>query len=202
MTNCNLLVALTAASIFLAGCSDTPASDEPDPATTESLNVGVDTSTDTGTMAASNSIVENIAGSPNHKMLHGTLQAAGLVERLGGDGEYTVFAPTDTAFVQVPPVTREGWMMPAQKPLLQAIVNHHVLSGRVDTAALDKLIDAGNGAATLKTLDGRDLLVRRSGDNSYILTSGSGNKATITEADLVQKNGVVHIVDAVLIPAT
>ncbi|MBL0767391.1 fasciclin domain-containing protein [Sphingopyxis sp. DHUNG17] len=202
MTNCNMLVALAAASICLAGCSDKPASGESDPVTSESLNVGVDKSVvDSGKMAASNSIAENIAGSPNHKMLHGTLQAAGLVERLGGDGEYTVFAPTDAAFVQIPPVTREGWMLPAQKQVLHAILNHHVVRGRIDSAELERLVDAGDGAAKLKTLDGRDLWIRRSGA-SYILTSGSGNKAAITEADLAQKNGVVHIVDAVLIPAT
>ncbi len=199
MNNRHLLAAVMAASIGLAGCTD-PSPDEPSADAPQSLDIGAGSEGDATAMAASRSIAENVATSPTHKMLYGTLQAAELIERLGGEGEFTLFAPTDAAFVQVPPVTRDGWMRPAQKPVLQAILSHHIVPGRIDAAELGKLVDAGGGTATLKTIDGRDLTVRRSGAG-FILTSGSGNKAAVTEADLVQKNGVVHVVDAVLVPA-
>ncbi|MBJ7499931.1 MAG: fasciclin domain-containing protein [Sphingopyxis sp.] len=192
----NLLI-LTAAAAALAlsacGKSETP---------TETTTVaGGETATPAApsAMLASGTIAANLAASPDHKSLAAAITQAGLAQTLSGVGPFTVFAPTDAGFSQVPPVTRDGWMRPAQKAVLAAVINYHVIPGKLTAADLAAKIAEGGGKAVLKTADGQDLTVTGSGD-AILLTSSSGNKATVTQADLAQSNGIVHVVDAVLVP--
>lgn len=203
MKRATLLAAVAAVGLGLAGCgkSETPtetttvAGGE----TTAVETAGANPTVGGAEMLATKNIVENASASPIHKTLVAAVTQAGLVETLSGAGPFTVFAPTDAAFSQVAPVTRDGWMRPAQKEVLAGVLKYHVVPGKVMAADLASQITAGGGKAVLKTADGQDLTATKSGD-SIILTSASGNKATVTQADVGQSNGVIHVVDAVLVP--
>ncbi|MBU0823843.1 MAG: fasciclin domain-containing protein [Alphaproteobacteria bacterium] len=205
MTRAMLFTAVAAAGLGLAGCNSSP---ETPPTETTTVAGGETMPADSaGTnpmvggaeMMPTKNIVENASASPIHKTLVTAVTQAGLVETLSGAGPFTVFAPTDAAFSQVPPVTRDGWMRPAQKEVLAGVLTYHVVPGKVMAADLASQITAGGGKATLKTVEGQDLTATQSGD-SIILTSASGNKATVTQADVGQSNGVIHVIDAVLVP--
>ncbi|SBV33253.1 Beta-Ig-H3/fasciclin [uncultured Sphingopyxis sp.] len=155
---------------------------------------------DAPAMQATSSIAANLAASPIHRSLAAALAQAGLAAKLSGAGPFTVFAPTDAGFTQVPPVTRDGWMRPAQQAVLASVLDHHIVPGRLTAADLAAKIAKGGGRAVLRTAGGQDLIATKSG-NRILLTSGSGNKAAVTGADLAQSNGVVHVIDAVLVPA-
>ncbi|MBO9696219.1 MAG: fasciclin domain-containing protein [Sphingopyxis sp.] len=185
-----LILTAAAAALALSGCgkSETPA---------ETTTVA-DRET-APAVAASGTIASNLAAAPDHKSFAAALQQAGLAEMLSGTGPFTVFAPTDAGFAQVPPVTRDGWMRPAQKEVLAGVLEYHVVPGKLTAADLAAKIAEGGGKAVLGTADGQDLTVSKSGEN-FLLTSSSGNKATVTQADVAQSNGVVHVIDAVLEP--
>jgi len=200
-----LLLTAAAAALALSGCgskkTETPtetttvAGSETTPVETASTNPlvgGVE-------MLPTKTIVENASASPIHKTLVAAVKQAGLVETLSGTGPFTVFAPTDDAFAQVAAVTRDGWMRPAQKEVLAGILKYHVVPGKLTAADLTTKITEGGGKAVLKTADGQNLTATKSGD-AIVLTSASGNKATVTQADVGQSNGVIHVVDAVLVP--
>jgi uncharacterized surface protein with fasciclin (FAS1) repeats len=203
MKRATLLAAVATVGLGLAGCgkSETPtetttvAGGE----TTAVETAGANPTVGGAEMLATKNIVENASASPIHKTLVAAVTQAGLIETLSGAGPFTVFAPTDAAFSQVAPVTRDGWMRPAQKEVLAGVLKYHVVPGKVMAADLAAQIKAGGGKAVLKTADGQDLTATQSGD-SIILTSASGNKATVTQADVGQSNGVIHVVDAVLVP--
>lgn len=188
--------ALTAAALGLAACSSEPET------TGETATVGDAIGGDAagvGGMAGDRTIADNIAASPTHSSFAAALRQAGLAATLAGTGPFTVFAPTDAAFTQVPPVTRDGWMRPAQQSVLAGVLNYHIVPGKLTAADLAAQIDAAGGQLTLKTVDNQELTARKSGD-SILLTSASGNKAIVTQPDVEQANGVVHVVDAVLLP--
>ena len=186
---------LMVAAFGLAACSGEPET------TTETATVGDAIGADpaAGGMTADRTIADNIAASPTHSSFAAALRQAGLASTLAGGGPFTVFAPTDAAFTQVPPVTRDGWMRPAQQSVLAGVLNYHIVPGKLTAADLGAQIDAAGGQLSLKTADGQDLVARKSGD-SILLTSVSGNKAIVTGADVEQANGVVHVIDAVLLP--
>ncbi len=186
-----------AVALALAGCGkgETPA----EPVAGEGVMAAA-IGGDASAMQASSSIAANLAASPNHRMLNAAVTQAGLTEMLSGAGPFTLFAPTDAGFTQVPPVTRDGWMRPAQKAVLAGVLDHHIVPGKLTAADLTAKIAAGAGRAVLKTAGGPDLIATKSG-STILLTSGSGNKAAVTAADIGQSNGVVHVVDAVLLPA-
>ncbi|WP_293697302.1 MULTISPECIES: fasciclin domain-containing protein [unclassified Sphingopyxis] len=200
-----LMTAAAAVGLGLAGCNSSPETPATETTTvTEGEMAPVDTAGANPTvggaeMLPTKTIVENASASPIHKTLVTAVTQAGLVETLSGAGPFTVFAPTDAAFSQVAPVTRDGWMRPAQKEVLAGVLKYHVVPGKVMAADLASQITAGGGKAVLKTVEGQDLTATQSGD-SIILTSASGNKATVTQADVGQSNGVIHVVDAVLVP--
>ena len=185
-----------AVALALAGCGkgETPA----EPVAGEGVMAAA-IGGDASAMQASSSIAANLAASPNHRMLNAAVTQAGLTEMLSGAGPFTLFAPTDAGFTQVPPVTRDGWMRPAQKAVLAGVLDHHIVPGKLTAADLTAKIAAGAGRAVLKTAGGQDLIATKSG-STILLTSGSGNKAAVTAADIGQSNGVVHVVDAVLVP--
>lgn len=198
----SLLTSALVAGLALAGCNKTPEPPKTETDTTASGDVVTASSNPTvggAEMLPTKNIVENASASPIHKQLVAAIKQADLVATLSGPGPFTVFAPTDEAFVQIPAVQRDGWMRPAQKTVLAGILKYHVVPGKLTAADIDAKIAEGKGTAVLKTADGQDLTVTKS-DGAILLTSASGNKAVVTQADVNQSNGVIHVVDAVLLP--
>jgi uncharacterized surface protein with fasciclin (FAS1) repeats len=150
-------------------------------------------------MYASKDIIDNAVNSKDHTTLVAAVQAAGLVDTLKGPGPFTVFAPTNSAFAALPAGTVDTLLKPENKATLSKILTYHVVSGRVDSAALAERIRAGGGSATLTTVQGEPLKAGMQGDR-VVLTDAKGNTATVTTADVYQKNGVIHVVDSVLMP--
>lgn len=202
MTKSGLFMSAMVAALALGGCNKTP---EPPKAETESgaMNDVVTASANPqvggAAMAPDKTILANAAASPILSQLTAAVNQAGLADTLSGPGPFTLFAPNDAAFAQVPAVTRDGWARPAQKVVLASVLKYHVVPGKLTAADLAAKIDAGGGKEVLKTLDGQDLTATKSGE-AIILTSASGNKAALTQADVGQVNGVVHVIDAVLLP--
>ncbi len=150
-------------------------------------------------MYPSKNIVENAVNSKDHTTLVAAVKAAGLVETLQGDGPFTVFAPTNAAFNALPAGTVDGLLKPEAKDQLTAVLTYHVVSGRLTAADLMKMIKQGGGKAMLKTVQGEDLTVMMKGKGIAVKDS-KGGVATVTTADVMQKNGVIHVVNKVLLP--
>jgi uncharacterized surface protein with fasciclin (FAS1) repeats len=150
-------------------------------------------------MFANKTIVENAVNSPIHKTLVAAVKAAGLVDTLNGPGPFTVFAPTDDAFAKLPAGTVDTLVKPENKDTLVKILTYHVVPGKVSSKELMKMIKKGGGKATLKTVQGEDLTATMSG-KSIMLTDAKGGMATVTTADVFQSNGVIHVIDTVLMP--
>ncbi len=150
--------------------------------------------------AASGTIVDAAVASPDFTTLVAAVQAAGLAETLSSAGPFTVFAPTNAAFAKLPAGTVENLTQPAQRETLSGILTYHVVSGRVSAADLISQIQAGGGTATLTTVQGGRLTARLSG-SSVVLTDAAGGTSTVTATDLNQSNGVIHVIDTVLMPA-
>jgi uncharacterized surface protein with fasciclin (FAS1) repeats len=150
-------------------------------------------------MFASKTIVENAANSPIHKTLVAAVKAGGLVDTLNGPGPFTVFAPTDDAFAKLPAGTVDNLVKPENKGTLVKILTYHVVPGRISAKQLMGMIEKGGGTAMLKTVEGEDLTASMSGGN-IVLTDAKGGSASITTADVYQSNGVIHVIDTVLMP--
>jgi uncharacterized surface protein with fasciclin (FAS1) repeats len=150
-------------------------------------------------MYPAKTIVENAMNSPIHKTLVTAVKAAGLVDTLNSAGPFTVFAPTDDAFAKLPAGTVDNLVKPENKDTLTKILTYHVVAGRLSSKDLMRLIKTGNGKAELTTVEGEKLWVMMSGMN-IVLTDQKGGTATVTTADVYQKNGVIHVIDAVLMP--
>ena len=144
-------------------------------------------------------IVDNAVNSKDHTTLVAAVKAAGLVETLKGKGPFTVFAPTNEAFDALPVGTVDTLLKPENKAMLSGILTYHVVAGKMDAAALTKAIAAGKGKATLKTVAGGNLTATAMGGN-VMVTDEKGGSAKVTIADVVQSNGVIHVVDKVLLP--
>jgi uncharacterized surface protein with fasciclin (FAS1) repeats len=149
--------------------------------------------------AADDTIVAAAAGSPNHTTLVAALQAAGLVDTLAGSGPFTVFAPTDAAFGELPAGTVDTLLQPANRGQLQAVLTYHVVPGKVTAAELVDAIRAGGGSVTLTTVQGGTLTARLSGGGVAIVDA-NGGAAMVTQADIAGSNGVIHVTDAVSLP--
>ncbi len=143
-------------------------------------------------------IVANASNSSDHTTLVAAVQAAGLVETLQGPGPYTVFAPTNAAFEALPTGTVDNLLKPEMKDDLSKVLTYHVVSGNVNSAALAEQIQAGNGEATLTTVQGANLIARANPAGGVTITDAQGNTANVTTADVNQSNGVIHVVDKVL----
>ena len=150
-------------------------------------------------MYANKTIVENAINSPIHKTLVAAVKAAGLVDTLNSKGPFTVFAPTDDAFAKLPAGTVDTLVKPENKDQLVKILTYHVVPGKIDSKKLMKDIKKGGGKAMLKTVQGEDLTFSMSGDN-IVITDAKGGTANITTADVFQSNGVIHVIDTVLMP--
>ena len=148
---------------------------------------------------AQKTVVDIAVGSPAHTTLVAAVKAAGLVETLQGAGPFTVFAPTNDAFAKLPAGTVESLLKPEAKATLVKILTYHVVAGNLDAAAVVKAIEAGKGSAKVKTVSGGTLTASLK-DGKVILTDENGKTATVVAADLKSGNGVVHVIDSVVLP--
>jgi uncharacterized surface protein with fasciclin (FAS1) repeats len=150
-------------------------------------------------MYPTKTIVENAVNSPIHKTLVSAVKAAGLVETLNGPGPFTVFAPTDEAFAKLPSGAVDNLVKPENKATLTKILTYHVVPGRISSRQLKAWIKKGGGKYAMTTVEGGELTASMSGAN-IVLTDEKGGTATITTADVFQSNGVIDVINAVLMP--
>ena len=199
-----LLLSIATASLALAGCgsgdgdgnqaaADRNASGA-DAADAAPVTVGG------APMYPNKTIVENASASADHTTLVSAVKAAGLDQTLSGAGPYTVFAPTNAAFAKLPAGAVEGLMKPESKGQLTGILTYHVVPGVVLAEDLKRSIERGKGKAELATVGGGTLTASEA-DGVIVLTDAKGGQARVTQGDVMQSNGVVHVVDAVLMPS-
>lgn len=150
-------------------------------------------------MYPSKDIIDNAVNSKDHTTLVAAVKAAGLVETLKGEGPFTVFAPTNEAFNKLPNGTVESLLLAENKPTLTKILTYHVVAGKMDSKAIASAIKAGNGKAEFTTVAGGKLWAWMKG-GKLVIKDEKGGMSTVTIADVYQKNGVIHVVDTVLMP--
>ena len=151
-------------------------------------------------MSSSKNIVANALNSKDHTTLVAAVKAAGLVDTLEGPGPFTVFAPTNEAFDKLPSGTVQTLVAPENKDMLTKILTYHVVPGHLTASDLKRMIAAGGGKAMLTTVEGEPLTVSEGGMGHLVLTDAKGGMSTITIANVMQSNGVIHVVDSVLMP--
>ena len=150
-------------------------------------------------MYPTRNIIENAVNSKDHTTLVAAVKAAGLVDTLQGAGPFTVFAPVNAAFAALPAGTVDNLLKPESKGTLTAVLTYHVVPGRLNSQALSRLIKEGKGKASLKTVQGEELWVSMQGD-MIAVTDAKGGTATVSIANVNQSNGVIHVIDKVLMP--
>lgn len=150
-------------------------------------------------MYATKDIIDNAVNSKDHTTLVAAVKAAGLVETLKGAGPFTVFAPTNAAFAALPAGTVDTLLKPENKAKLTQVLTYHVIAGKLDATTLLAQIKAGGGSAKLTTVQGEPLIAKTRG-GKVTLTDAKGHTAQVTTADVMQSNGVIHVVDKVLMP--
>ena len=150
-------------------------------------------------MYANKDIIDNAVNSKDHTTLVAAVKAAGLVETLKGPGPFTVFAPVNAAFAALPAGTVDTLLKPENKPALVKVLTFHVVPGRIDAAALQKMIADQKGVAMLKTVEGESLTATVIA-GVVTITDSKGDMAHVTTPDVIQSNGVIHVVDHVLLP--
>ena len=150
-------------------------------------------------MYANKTIVENAVNSADHTTLVAAVKAAGLVDTLNSAGPFTVFAPTNAAFAKLPAGTVDTLLKPENKAMLTSVLTYHVVPGTLTAADIAAKINAGGGSATLTTVQGEPLTARMDGD-VLVLTDSKGGMSRVTIANVMQSNGVIHVVDSVLLP--
>jgi uncharacterized surface protein with fasciclin (FAS1) repeats len=151
-------------------------------------------------MYPSKNIIQNAVNSKDHTTLVAAVKAAGLVDTLSGPGPFTVFAPTNAAFAKLPAGTVDTLLKPENKATLTKVLTYHVVAGRLTAASLMKAIKEGEGTAKLKTVAGEDIVVRDAGSGKLTITDAKGDVADVTIANVLQSNGVIHVIDTVLLP--
>jgi len=150
-------------------------------------------------MYPTKNIIQNAVNSADHTTLVAAVKAAGLVETLEGPGPFTVFAPTNEAFAKLPAGTVDTLLKPENKATLTKVLTYHVVAGRLSAHELMKMIKQGNGKAELTTVEGGKLWVMEDGKN-LVLKDEKGGTATVTIANVFQSNGVIHVIDSVVMP--
>jgi len=151
-------------------------------------------------MYPSKNIIQNAVNSKDHTTLVAAVKAAGLVDTLQGPGPFTVFAPTNEAFAKLPAGTVDNLLKPENKDTLVKVLTYHVVPGRMTALSLMKAVKEGEGAAKLKTVAGEDIWVKQAGPGKLTITDSKGDVAMVTIADVMQSNGVIHVIDTVLLP--
>jgi uncharacterized surface protein with fasciclin (FAS1) repeats len=152
-------------------------------------------------MLPSKTIVDNAVNSADHTTLVAAVTAAGLVETLQGEGPFTVFAPVNGAFAALPPGTVDQLMKPESREMLSSVLTYHVVPGRLDSEALRQRVAAGGGMAEIQTVNGETLTVKSNGPTNLVIEDQKGDVATISTYDVYQSNGVIHVIDTVLLPS-
>ena len=186
-----LVLSTLCAAAFLSACGSTaPSAQMSEP---KSVMVGG------AAMFADKDIVDNAVNSKDHTTLVAAVKAAGLVDTLKSPGPFTVFAPVNAAFAALPAGTVDTLLKPENKATLTKVLTYHVVPGRLSAADLGRQITAGGGRAMLKTASGGTLVASMSG-SSVLITDDGGASARVTIADVNQSNGVIHVVDKVLLP--
>ena len=150
-------------------------------------------------MLPSRDIIDNAVNSKDHTTLVAAVKAAGLMDTLKGAGPFTVFAPTNMAFGALPAGTVDTLLKPENKPLLTQVLTYHVVAGKHDAASIAKMVADGKGMAQLKTVQGGTLTAKTQG-KGVVVVDEKGGTAQVTIADVVQSNGVIHVIDKVLMP--
>ena len=150
-------------------------------------------------MYSSKNIVANAVNSKDHTTLVAAVKAAGLVDTLSSKGPFTVFAPTNAAFAKLPAGTVESLVKPESKDALTNILTYHVVAGRITASQIASMAAKHHGTATLKTVQGENLMFRKAGSGWQVIDA-KGGKARITIANVMQSNGVIHVIDSVLMP--
>lgn len=215
MTPTRLPLLVLAGALAIAGCSrsnsgvdsassSVPPADQGTADTTQAaaaapMATDANPSVGGAPMVASRTIVENASAAPNLSTLVAAVQAAGLVPTLSGPGPFTVFAPTNEAFGRLAPGTVDTLLKPENKATLVKVLTYHVVPGTVTSAQLKQRITAGGGTARLTTVEGEPLTATLTG-NVIQLTDVNGNKSYIETADVRQSNGMVHVVNGVVLP--
>ncbi len=151
-------------------------------------------------MYPSKNIIQNAVNSKDHTTLVAAVKAAGLVDTLSGPGPFTVFAPSNAAFAKLPAGTVDTLLKPENKGTLTKVLTYHVVAGRMTAVQLIKAVKDGEGEAQLKTVEGDSLVIKQAGPGKLTVTDDKGGVAMITIADVLQSNGVIHVIDAVLMP--
>lgn len=150
-------------------------------------------------MFPSKNIVQNALNSDDHTTLVAAVKAAGLVDTLEGPGPFTVFAPTNEAFAKLPSGTVDSLLMPGNKATQTKILTYHIVAGRMDAKDIARAIKAGNGRAELATVSGGKLWAEMMGKD-LVITDEKGDIAKVTITNVYQSNGVIHVIDTVLLP--
>jgi len=151
-------------------------------------------------MYPSKNIIQNAVNSKDHTTLVAAVKAASLVETLQGPGPFTVFAPTNMAFAKLPAGTVDNLLKPENKATLTKVLTYHVVPGKMTATALMKAVKEGEGEAKLKTVAGVELTVKQAGPRMLSITDAKGDVAMVSTADVLQSNGVIHVIDTVLLP--
>jgi len=193
------LATAAAGALVLSGCATTMNdADGSDNASASASTQGT-VSVGGAPMYPNRTIVQNASTAPNLSTLVTAVQAAGLVDTLNGPGPFTVFAPTNDAFAAVPQATLNSLLQPENKAQLTTVLTYHVVPGRIDAAELMRRIRAGGGTASVATVQGGALRFSMMGDRVMIM-GNNGSSAHVTTANVGQSNGVVHVIDGVLLP--
>ncbi len=186
--------ALIASAAFIAFAAATTAPLYADAMSEKTVTVGG------APMYPSKNIVQNAVNSKDHTTLVAAVKAAGLVDTLSGPGPFTVFAPVNAAFTKLPAGTVESLLKPENKDTLTKVLTYHVVPGRMTAVNLMKAVKDGEGEAKLKTVAGEDIIVKQAGPGKLSITDSKGDVAMVTIADVLQSNGVIHVIDTVLLP--
>lgn len=187
--------AVLAMGLTLTACTTTMA----DPMMSSSVGTRSTVMVGGAPMYANRNIVQNAVNSRDHTTLVAAVKAAGLVDTLSGAGPFTVFAPTNAAFARLPAGTVDTLLQPANRSMLQSVLTYHVVPGRMTAADLMAAIRAGGGQARLTTVQGGTLTAKMMG-NRIMLMDARGGMSHVTQANVMQSNGVIHVTDAVSLP--
>jgi len=187
-------LALLAAAAALAFAASVSAPFAAETMSEKTVNVGG------APMYPSKNIVQNAVNSKDHTTLVAAVKAAGLVDTLSGPGPFTVFAPVNAAFAKLPAGTVDNLLKPENKEMLVKVLTYHVVPGRMTAVNLMKAVKDGEGSAKLKTVAGEDIWVKQAGPGKLTITDAKGDVAMVTIADVLQSNGVIHVIDTVLLP--
>jgi uncharacterized surface protein with fasciclin (FAS1) repeats len=151
-------------------------------------------------MSPAKDIIDNAVNSKDHTTLVAAVEAVGLVQILRGSGPFTVFAPTNDAFARLPAGTVDTLLQPENRTALAKVLTYHVVAGRLSSKVIEEMITAGHGRTTFTTVGGDTLTATKQG-NEIILTDARGGRSRVTTANVKQSNGVIHVIDRVLLPS-